>query len=131
MPKELTVAQLERLLERQRTRLNELVARREKLRKQLEAVEAKIAALGGAEAAARRGRRARKRPRNDKSLLQSVVDVLSQGKRGATLKELSAKILEGGYKTVSRNFENTVYQIIYTHRDRIMHDPKTKTYRLK
>jgi hypothetical protein len=131
MSSDLTVSQLERLLERKRARLEKLQHRRDQLLRQLARVDAQIASIGGARPLERTGRPKRKRPRNSMTLLQAVVDVLGQNKKGITLKQLAAKILEKGYKTASANFENTIYQIIYNNRDKVVHDGKTKTYRLK
>src|SRR6188768_3453955 len=118
MKKELSVAQLERMLDKKRQRLDALVRRRDELQKQLVQVEGQIAALGGAGAIAkgRRGR-SRKRPKNTKTLLQAMIEILSQQKRGLPLRDLAAQIVASGYKTSSRDFENTVYQIIYNHQD--------------
>lgn len=131
MAKEMTVAQLERLLQKKRTRLDSLEQRRKQLLKQLQQVDERIAQLGGVVRDARQPRRGRKRPKNAQTLLQAMSQVLATNKRGLTLKDLSAKILEMGYKTASSNFENTVYQIIYNNQGKVAHDPKTKTYRLK
>lgn len=130
MPKDLTVAQLERLLERKRRRLEALVKRRDKLQKELFKVEELILSIGGVAREGLQPRR-RKRPKNTKTLLKAATEVLAQNKKGVTIKELAAKILEGGYRTASDNFENTVYQVIYNNRDKISHDAKTKTYKLK
>jgi hypothetical protein len=131
MPKDLTVAQLERMLEKKRVRLENLVQRRAKLQKQLAKLEVSIVSIGGAVREGGKPRRGRKRPKNTKTLFEAVSEVLSHNKKGIPIKELAAKILEGGYKTRSANFENTVYQIIYNNRDKVAHDAKTKTYRLK
>ena len=126
-----TVAQLERLLEKQRAKLDGLVQHRDRLQRKLAQVEHKIATIGGLMRDGAQVRRTRKRPKNTKTLLQAVVDALNLNKKGLTLRELSAKILEDGYKTASTNFENTVYQIIYNNSDKVAHDPKSRTYRLK
>jgi hypothetical protein len=132
MKKELSVAQLERLLEKKRQRLDSLFRRRDELQKQLAQVESQIDELGGSgpKGRSRRGR-VRKRPKNTKTLLQAMIEILANHKRGLSLRDLSAQIIASGYKTSSRDFENTVYQIIYNHQDKVAHDPKTKTYRLK
>lgn len=131
MPKDLTVAQLERLLEKKRIHLESLIQRRAKLQKQLAKIEISIASIGGTVREGKKPRRGRKRPKNTKTLFQAVSEILTHNKKGITLKELAAKIIESGYKTGSANFENTVYQIIYNNRDKVAHDAKTKTYRLK
>lgn len=129
MATNLTVAQLERLLDRQRAKLERLLRRRATLQRQLAQVERSIAAIGGA--LEESPRKKRKRPRNDRTLLQVVTEVLTGNKKGLTLKDLARQVLETGYKTGSANFENTVYQIVYNNSDKIQHDAKTKTYRLK
>lgn len=132
MKKELSVAQLERMLDKKRQRLDALVRRRDELQKQLSQVEGQIAALGGVSPGVKGRRvRGRKRPKNSKTLLQAMIEILSVQKRGLPLRDLAAQIVASGYKTSSRDFENTVYQIIYNHQDKVAHDPKTKTYRLK
>jgi hypothetical protein len=131
MARDLTVAQLERMLERKRSRLEKLIVQRGKLRRQLAQVEVQIAAIEGAVRKGVKSRRVRKRPKNTRTLLQAVTDVLSENKKGLRLKELAARIVSSGYKTASTNFENTVYQIIYNNQEKVAHDPKTRTYRLK
>lgn len=133
MASELTVAQLERLLERKRSRMNGLLKRREKLQKALAVVENRISTIGGVkrEAGATKARKVRKRPKNEKSLYEVVMVVLGQNKKGLTLADLSKKVLDTGYKTNSAKFENTVYQCLYNNQNKIMHDPDTRAYRLK
>jgi RNA polymerase-interacting CarD/CdnL/TRCF family regulator len=131
MPKDLSVAQLERLLEKKRVKLEGLIKRRARLQKELAKVEGGIVSIGGIVREGRKPRRGRKRPKNTKTLFKAATEALTNNRKGLTLKELAAKIVEGGYKTGSSNFENTVYQIIYKNRATIAHDPKTKTYRLK
>lgn len=131
MPNDLTVVQLERMLEKKRSKLEGLLKRRERLQKQLSSVEGRIGAIGGSRSEGGRGRKPRKRPKNDRPLIAVVVDVLSQHKKGLTLKELAAKVLDTGYKTYSDKFENTVYQCLYNNSAKLAHDAKTHTYRVK
>lgn len=130
MAGDMTVAQLERLLESKKSTLDGLQKKREKLQKQLSAIEDKISAVGGV-SLDRSFRKPRKRPKNDRTLLEVVLDVLGQNKKGLSLADLSAACLETGYKTGSSKFENTVYQCLYNNSDKIVHDPVTRTYRLK
>lgn len=132
MANDMTVVQLERILERKRSKLDGLLKRREKLQKQLSSVEGRIGAIGGIRTeGGGRGRKIRKRPKNDRPLIAVVIDVLSQHKKGLTLKDLAAKVLETGYKTYSDKFENTVYQCLYNNNNKLAHDAKTHTYRVK
>lgn len=130
MGNDMTVVQLERILERKRARLDGLLKRRERLQKARDAVEARIRSIGGFRRESGRGRVVRKRPRNDQPLVAVVLGILSQHKKGLTLKDLSAKVLETGYKTFSAKFENTVYQCLYNNSKKLDHDAKTHTYRV-
>lgn len=131
MANDMTVVQIERMLERKRAKLDDLLKRREKLQKQLASVEGRIGAIGGRTQSVGGRRKVRKRPKNDRPLIAVVIDVLSQHKKGLTLKDLAAKVLETGYKTYSDKFENTVYQCLYNNDSKLAHDAKTHTYRLK
>jgi hypothetical protein len=129
MSTDLTVAQLEKLLDNKRALLDSLEKKRERLQKQLSAVEDRISAIGGARDS--RFRKIRKRPKNDKTLLTVVLEVLAEHKKGLTLGDLSSKVLETGYKTGSSHFPNTVYQCLYNNTDKIGYDAATRSYRLK
>lgn len=131
MAGDMTVAQLEKLLVSKKSMLDGLQKKRDKLQKQLSAVEDKISAVGGVSMDHRGYRKPRKRPKNDRTLLEVVLDVLGENKKGLTLADLSAACLATGYKTGSSKFENTVYQCLYNNSDKILHDPATRTYRLK
>ena len=132
MATDLTVAQLERLLESKRSRMNSLLKRREKLQKALAIIEGRISVIGGVKRdSSSKVRKVRKRPKNEKSLYEVVIAVLGQNKKGLTLPDLSKKVLDTGYKTNSAKFDNTVYQCLYNNQNKIMHDPETRAYRLK
>lgn len=131
MVRELTVAQLEKILQRKKARLDSLLHERSRLQKKLAQVEERIMEIGGVAREERALRRPRRRPKNEKTLIAAVTDVLSQAKKGLTLKELASKLLESGYKTTSTNFQNTLYQCLYHNAEQLTHDPKTHTYRLK
>ncbi|MFN0050567.1 MAG: hypothetical protein ACKV0T_00150 [Planctomycetales bacterium] len=130
MAKDMTVAQLERILEKKRLRLDDLTHRRDVLQKKLEQVENQITSIGGDSRSSYKKRKGRRR-KNAKTLIECLVEQLTGNKKGLTLKELASRIRESGYKTSSVDFENTIYQIIYNNQDKLAHDPKTKTYRLK
>ena len=128
-----TVIQLERILDRKRSKLDGLVKQQERLQKQLATVEDRITAIGGTRSESTRGRKIRKRPKNDRPLIAVVIDVLSQpdNKKGLKLKELADAVLATGYKTFSDKFVNTLYQCVYNNNDKLAHDAKTHTYRVK
>jgi hypothetical protein len=131
MSKDLTVVQLERILERKRSRLDGLVKRRDRLQKQLASVEGRISAIGGVERDGTGPRKRRQRPKNDQPLIAVVLAVLSKHPKGLTLKEMAAKVLATGYKTNSDKFENTLYQCLYNNMSKLAHDADAHTYRLR
>lgn len=131
MAADMTVVQLERMLERKRSRLEGLVKRRDRLQRQLSSVEGKIGAIGGVRHDGAGRRTIRRRPKNDQPLIAVVVDVLSKHPKGLTLKELAAKVLASGYKTYSDKFENTLYQCLYNNMKKLVHDADSHTYRLR
>lgn len=133
MARDMTVAQLERVLEKKRARLEKLVVMRARLQKKLALVEVKISSVGGVqkERTARKRRGGRKRLKNEKTLIQAVLDVLGENKKGLTIKDLADKVQQSGYKSSSANFQNTLYQCIYHNGSKLAHDPKTHLYRAK
>jgi len=131
MPKDFTVAQLEKILLKRKTKLEVLIQKRTRLRKKLAQLEKQIVAIGGVAGEAGKARRPRRRPRNAKTLIVAVSEMLAQHKKGLTLRELANKLLATGYKTTSTNFQNTLYQCLYHNSDKLVHDAKNHTYRLK
>jgi hypothetical protein len=129
MAKELTVAQLERILLRKKAALEKLLRQRTQLQKKLAQVERRIVEIGGGEGG--KPRPPRRRPKNSKTLLVAVTEMLSQHKKGLTLRDLANRLLASGYKTSSTNFQNTLYQCLYHNSDKLAHDAKNHTYRIK
>jgi hypothetical protein len=108
-----------------------LLRQRSQLQKRLAQVERKIVEIGGLTGEGRAQRRVRKRPKNSRTLLVAVIDVLGQHKKGLTLRDLADKLLASGYRTSSTNFQNTLYQCLYHNSNKLAHDAKTHTYRIK
>jgi len=129
-PKDLSVVELERLLNSRKSQLGELLKKRDKLRRELAQMERQIAELsgqrGGAGPPGRRGARVK----NERSLREYVVEILGKSKKGLTLVELAQKVLDAGYKSDSANFRNVLYQCVYNTKD-LYHDELTGTYRMK
>lgn len=129
---ELSVAALERLLERRRSQLTSLKRRRGQLEQNLKKVDRRITDLTGSAAGTMKSvaRRLRKRPKNAKPLSVVVDEILSKSKTGYPLAKLSEKVLASGYKSGSSNFKNVLYQTLYND-TKIVHDAKSGNYRLK
>ncbi len=128
--KEMTVAELEKALTTKRGKLEKLLGRREKLQRDLERVERQIRGLAGRVAGEGKVRRRRRRAKNEKSLKTYVTELLTRNKKGLTMAELQDRVLEGGYKSRSRNFRNVLYQTLYN-TSGISHDKETGRYLLQ
>lgn len=126
---EMTVAQLERQLERKRERLADLTRQRDKLLNELAKVEGKIQEVGGRDVSEKRTRR-RRRPRNKKSLRAYVTEILSRSTKGLTISKLNNRVAKTDYKSRSTNFRNVLYQTLYN-TDAIVHDKESGRYSLK
>lgn len=122
---DLTVAELERMLDSRKSKLSSLFKKREKVLKELGQIDEDIKGLQG------RGGYGlgRKRPRNEKSLRAVVHDVLAANKNGFALDPLSKKVLSSGYQSNSSNFKNVLYQCLYNTKE-FIHDEQSGTYRL-
>jgi hypothetical protein len=131
---ELSVAELERLLSGKRSQLDNLLRRREQLSQELSTVEEKINSVEGRKSEGtavvrRTAKRRSLRPKNDRSLKEVVVELLTENRKGLSLDELSRKVLETGYKTSSTKFKNTLYQCLYN-AENIALDKKNGLYHL-
>ena len=125
---EMTVAQLEKELEKKRVRLTTLMKRRNSLLNDLSKVERQIQEIGGRDPSLTPARR--KRPKNKKSLRAYVLEILSRNKKGLTIGELHDRVSKTDYKSRSANFKNVLYQTLYNS-DEIVHNKETGRYALK
>ena len=122
-----------RLLEEKQKHLEDLLAQRDQIQRQINDIDWEI------QAAATVGRPPRRpktrspslaRPVNTAPLRQFVIAALKKQKKGLLISELTSKILEAGYQTQSELFQNVVYQCLYKAPE-IEHDPRTGRYSLK
>lgn len=128
---EMTVAQLEQALLKKKGKLETLLARRDKLQRQLDKVQRQIGGLAGrSEEGGGTQRRKRRRPRNAKSLRTIVMDLLGKSKKGLSISELRERVEQTGYRSRSKNFNNVLYQCLYN-TDGIAHEKETGKYILK
>lgn len=143
----LSIAQLQAMIDSQKSKLNTLYAKRDQLASQLAAVNKDIAAAEGngggavstrgrpahfakATAVAKRRGAAVQRAQNDKSLKTYVEEVLAANKKGLSIAEIQDAVLKSGYTTNSANFKNTLYQCLYHNEKSFALDKKTKSYKL-
>lgn len=140
----LSIAQLEALINSRKSKLSALYEKRDQLAKQLAAVNSEIAAAEGtsgsgrgrpshfsrAAAVAKRRGAPVQRAQNAKSLKKYVEEVLAANKKGLTIGEIQEAVLSSGYTTNSANFKNTLYQCLYHNEKTFVLDKKTKAYKL-
>jgi septal ring factor EnvC (AmiA/AmiB activator) len=100
------IAQLERMLDDQKSKLNDLTRARLKLQRRLEALDTKISSLGGSPMAGNG------RARNKVSLNESIVTVLQRGGSAMSVGDIVKRVLARGYSTTSPNFRSIVNQAL-------------------
>lgn len=130
--KDLSVADLQKLLNDRQSQLTSLEKRRKRLQKELDVVERRIDELegrGGTPGRRRTTRRGVKRPNNVQSLHAYVKETLGKNRAGLSLEDLANSVLGAGYKTNSSNFKNVLYQCVYNSKE-VKHDDKSGTYKL-
>lgn len=107
----LSICELERILEHRRSELQQLSQERAKLQKRLEEIDEHIHKLGGEEADALL-RAHPPRIHNEKSLTEMIVAVLQQAPQPMRVSDIAHKTQELGYKTTSANFRGIVNQTL-------------------
>ncbi|MBR9802084.1 MAG: hypothetical protein ACE37I_01100 [Rubinisphaera brasiliensis] len=117
----LSVAELQQMLKKQQSRMNQLQKRRERLIEQIQEIDTEIAEISGG------GETGNVRFRNSQSLEEVICDVLAKNKKGLGLAELTAAVEKTGYQSGSNNFKNVVYQNVYKS-EHVTRDEKTGKY---
>ena len=130
VPSSFSVADIERILDERKSQLQNLAKRRDQVQKELDKLDDELQSLVGAGGVVGRGRRSRRRVKNETSLRTVVLEILGKNKKGLTLADVADKVAETGYKSNSRNFRNVVYQCLY-HTEAIVLDEATRCYKLK
>jgi len=138
--KNLSISDLEGMLEQRLSHLTNLIERRKDLQDQISNLDREIQAVGGGAGAAPKAKVGlkvgvkkkvrRRRPKNQAALPTVVRETLAAHKDGLTTSDLEAAVLATGYKTNSKNFRAMIYQCLGKDKN-IVHDKATKHYRLK
>jgi len=123
----LFIVTLERELKRRKAARHALARRERKLDRQLSIVRRQLARVSGN---GNNGHARTSRPKNEKSLRETILVVLGRSKHGYTLDDLADKVRATGYKSHSKDFRNVVYQCIYNCDD-VAFDADAGKYRLK
>ena len=146
--RDLTVSQLEKVLLAKKSKLEDLVVKRDKLRSELSSLDQQILGLAGSEEPGgeepgeggprRRGRpkgsknkgRRGPRVRGQKSLKVWVQEELQKNKKGLTLDELIAAVEAAGYKSKADKFKNVMYQCLFHGQKASLYhrDPESKRW---
>ncbi|MBD3674109.1 MAG: hypothetical protein HUJ26_11360 [Planctomycetaceae bacterium] len=142
-PSNISLAELQALLDEQKNRLADLKKKQTELQKELDEVNQEISVLEGEGKGKRKGRRGRpagsggkkkkvrrRRAKNSKPLKAFVTEVLTDNKKGLTLQQVMDKVQKAGYKSKSKNFKNVLYQCLY-HNDQFVLDSDKGIYTLK
>lgn len=104
----ISVHDLRRELARRQRDLTSLHRRRAGLVEKLKSLDAQISSLGGAIGAGPDG--ARRRPRNDKNLVQALTEALTEKTMSVT--EVAEDVQRRGYVTTSPSFRTIVNQTL-------------------
>jgi len=105
----LTVDQLERMLNQRRKELSRLTRRRARAQRRLDDFDDKIRRLGGPAGAVRVGGR---RARNDQSLVEVIHGVLQKAGRPLRVSAIAEAASAAGYRSSSANFRGIVNQML-------------------
>jgi hypothetical protein len=102
-PSNLSLADIDRMIQGRRKDLNKLHEKRKKLQRELDRYDRSIAAIGGSNG---RGlsSRAGRRPRNERSLRDTIAQVLEKVAGPTSVGDILDKVQASGYRSSSANF---------------------------
>lgn len=101
----ISLAELEKLMNSRRRQLNKLEKQRARIQKKLDAVNEKIAAIGGTVSSGRRAH-------NETSLQDVIHQVLSKAGAPMSVGDILTKVNATGYRSGSANFRGIVNQTL-------------------
>ena len=105
----LSIAQLQQLIEGRKAEISRLERQRNKVARKLNQIDSRIEALGGSS----RGRNGSGgRAKNSKSLPEMLHSVLSKSSKPMGVGDIADAVRAGGYKTNSSNFRGIVNQTL-------------------
>jgi septal ring factor EnvC (AmiA/AmiB activator) len=105
----LTVDELERMLNKKRRELSRLSRKRATAQRRLEDIDDRIRRLGGSAVSIRGGGR---RARNDQSLVEVIHSVLQKAARPLRVSAIADAANAAGYRSSSANFRGIVNQML-------------------
>ena len=112
----LAIADLQRILDQKQSELRKLYKRRTQAERELDAVEREIAKLEGNGRGGRRGGGGR--ARNDKSLADTLEQVLRSNGSAMSVGDIMDAVLATGYRSRAENFRGIINQQLIKERKR-------------
>jgi hypothetical protein len=106
----LTLAQLERMLNQRRRDLTRLARKRATAQRRLDDIDDKLRRLGGNGLSLRSG--SGRRARNDKPLVEVIHEVLQKSTRPLRVSAIAEAVSSAGYRSNSDNFRGIVNQML-------------------
>ena len=133
----LTIAQLQRVLNEKQSELNKLHRQRENLQRKIDLIDRQIDRVdgGGGTNGTRRGAGGGggggggRRPRNEHSLLDTIEAVLRKGGKPMKVQEILDGVIATGYRSGSANFRGIINQTLI--KDKRFGQVERGTYELK
>ena len=122
----LSLAALNQMMEARRSELNKLKQRRSDLQRDLDRVDRQIFKIEGAGGGRRGGNG---RVRNEKSLNDTIDEVLRSGGKPMRVGDIVDAVQRTGYRSNSANFRGIVNQTLI--KDKRFHAPERGLYALK
>ena len=105
----LSLSQLERMLNQRRRDLSRLSRKRAAAQRKLDDIDEKLRRLGGNGISIRGGGR---RARNDKPLVEVIHEVLQKSARPLRVSAIAEAVSSAGYRSNSDNFRGIVNQML-------------------
>jgi hypothetical protein len=123
----LSIVQLKQILNTRESELTRLEKQKKDLLKKLDHLNDSIAKIGGSPGGPRPGTRAH----NDKSLPETLDDVLRASGRPMKVGDIAEAVLATGYRSTSANFRAIINQTLIKERKRFVSSGERGTYQLK
>jgi hypothetical protein len=124
----LTIRDLERMLAKRRSALDELTRERSQVQKRMDALDVKIRSLSGG--AGTSGLTGGGRARNAMSLVAALSDVLTKADKPLRVGEIVEKVQAAGYRSNAANFRGLVNQTLIKQR-KLFANPGRGMYQIK
>jgi hypothetical protein len=129
LPRGLTVEYLERILQRRRAELSTLMKERDRIQRQLGALDNQIRDLSGGSSPTQ-GTTPGGRARNSASLVETLTQVIGKSQEPMGISEILEGVLSSGYRSSAANFRGMINQTLIKERKRFANVARG-TYTLK